>query len=131
MSESRLKELQAQLQQISAELAEIQGATMTAAKLFPGRWRKSWQGETEGSEEFTVEGNKLRVLKTTNGIKTSYRLELTSKEDGALQLRQAHRSSQPCFPKCEITIKRAGNGYVGTELANGKTNRVRYEPVTA
>jgi len=138
MPNDRLTELEALVTRLSGEVDTLRTRLVaalpkpddTAAQLFPGKWRKQWIGtDSEGSEEFTVNGYAMQLTKTSVGVKACYRLTIVSDDGDEIRLLQKHRSELPCFPTCEITVKRSPSGYIGTELANGKTVRVTYEPV--
>jgi hypothetical protein len=131
--DAQLRELAAQLKALQTRFDELSGTSpsQSAAHLFSGKWVKRWRGEaSEGCEHFVVEGEFLQVVATDAGVHCRYNFKLLEESESAIKLRQWHKSGRSCFPLCEIEIRRDGDGFVGSELANGELVEVEYRPCT-
>jgi hypothetical protein len=126
----RFAALEARILELETQLAKSKPQPTELERLFPGTWRKHWSGpRSKGVERFIVQGSLLELVDTNAGINTVWNIDVLDTGD-TIRLRQHHEIECPGFAECAITITRDGNGYVGFEVVNGETVRVRYEPIS-
>lgn len=123
----RIDELEAKLDAILARLPKLS----PLEELFPGLWRKSWSGARAGWEEFSVQGDQLRILATQGGVRTTWTVSVVY-TGGSVNLQYTHTDAaeHSGFSSIGTTVTRQSDGTLsGTEQTAAGQLQVTMQPI--